>query len=132
MIRRPQAVPIWLLKWSLHMGIVGSVLPFFAKGAFVPWVAVVTLAALTSLASLLLGDLLILPRLGHKSGILGDFLIVYTVLWLGPALMYGMDAGRPYTFEGALLVATLAALAEFLFHPVVARAFGMRPAGLRS
>lgn len=113
------------------MGILGSVLPFFAKGGIVDWVNVAVLAALTALLTLVIGDFLILPRLGHKSGVLGDFLVVYVILWLGPAIIHGLDAGRPYTFEGAVLAAAIAAACEFLVHPIVARSFGIRPAGLR-
>lgn len=121
---------LWLLKWFLHMGVLGSVIPFFAKGGGTNFANIIVLGFLSSALSFLIGDLLILRRLGHKSGIIGDFLVVYTVLWLGPAIIDGIDSGRPYTFEGAVLASAIAALLEFLYHPVLARTFGWRPAGL--
>lgn len=124
-------VLLWALKFVWQMAAIGMIIPFFAKGGGTNIMNVVLLGFVMSVVTFLLGDLFILPRFGNLSAIVADFLLAYVVLWFGPLLIDGVDAARPYTFEGALLVSALVAASEWLVHPIVARTARMRVPGLR-
>ncbi|MBE3589916.1 MAG: DUF2512 family protein [Firmicutes bacterium] len=122
---------LWALKFVWQMAAIGMVIPYFAKGGGTHITNIVLLGFVMSVVTLFVGDLFILPRFGHVTGVIADFLLAYVVLWFGPALIDGVGAGRPYTFEGALLVAALVAASEWFVHPIVARILHMRVPGLR-
>jgi hypothetical protein len=78
---------------------------------------VLSISVVLTLASYLIGDLLILRRTNNTMAIISDFALAFLVIWLmGESLTYGDSLVMP-----ALIAAAGIALFETFFHKYIAR-----------
>ena len=80
---------------------------------------ILTTSVILTVASFLIGDLLILPRFGNTTATIGDFAFAFATIWVLGASFFGYMDGLVYI---AFITAVAIAIGEALFHRFMERA----------
>ncbi len=101
---------IFILKFAASLIAFAIALDLFFDAAFAD---IVSFSLLVTIMSYLLGDRIILPRLGNRSALIADFFLVYASVWVFGSVLLNSYLQIAW---GSFIAAGIITLAEVFVH----------------
>lgn len=84
------------------------------------WVDIVTFSLLMTIVTYLLGDIILLPRIGNGNSLIADFLLSYMLVWIFGSVLLDNYIQIGW---GSIISATIIVIGEVIVHRLLIRSY---------
>lgn len=106
---------VLLIKFITSLVAYGVALDLFFDAS---WTDIISFSVLTTIVSYLIGDRILLPRIGNANAIIADFLLSYSIVWAFGSVLLNSYLQIAW---GSIISAVIITAGEYFVHRILLR-----------